>query len=84
MALFGLNSGTSAAMAIARRVLKLTEKIPQYLSKPEDCNKHYWTSWNKVVRYIKQHYIRRSQRFVLGRRTAFSMEESHQKCSHPG
>ncbi|MBR8828989.1 MAG: hypothetical protein DSM107014_14005, partial [Gomphosphaeria aponina SAG 52.96 = DSM 107014] len=63
MSKYGLNSGTSAGMVIARRALKLTEKIPQCLLKPEDLSKHSWTSWNKVARYIKQHYIRRSQLF---------------------
>ena len=63
MAKYGLNSGTSAGTAIARRALKLTEKIPQCLLKPEDCNKHSWTSWSKVARYIKLHYIKRSQLF---------------------
>ncbi|MBR8829202.1 MAG: IS200/IS605 family accessory protein TnpB-related protein, partial [Gomphosphaeria aponina SAG 52.96 = DSM 107014] len=63
MAKYGLNSGTAAGIAIARRALRLTEKIPQCLLKPEDCNKHFWSSWNKVARYIKQHYIRRNQLF---------------------
>jgi len=63
MGKYGLNSGTSAAMAIARRALKLTEKIPQCLLKPEDCNKHFWSSWRKVAKYIKQHCIQRSQLF---------------------
>ncbi|MBR8827854.1 MAG: IS200/IS605 family accessory protein TnpB-related protein [Gomphosphaeria aponina SAG 52.96 = DSM 107014] len=63
MGKYGLNSGTSAGMVIARRALKLTEKIPQCLLRPEDCNKHSWTSWNKVARYIKQHCVRRGQLF---------------------
>ena len=63
MSKYGLNSGTSAGMAIARRALRLTEKIPQCLLKPEDCNKHFWSSWRKVAKYIKQHCIKRTRLF---------------------
>lgn len=63
MTRFGLNSGTAAAMVIARRAMRLSEKIPQCLSLPEDEGKHDWSAWNRVARFIKQHDIRRPQLF---------------------
>lgn len=63
MAKYGLNSGTSAAMVIARRALNLSEKIPKCLLRPEDQDKHSWSSWNRVARFIKLHKIKRTQLF---------------------
>lgn len=59
----GLNSGTSAAMSIARRAMNLSERLPPRLERPEDRDKHIWSSWNRVARYVKSHRIRRSQLF---------------------
>jgi len=36
MALYGLTSGTSAAMAIARRAMHHSERLPKWLQRPED------------------------------------------------
>ena len=63
MALYGLNSGTSAAMVIARRAMRLSERLPQCLSRPEDRDRHDWSAWNRVSRHIKKHGIRRTQLF---------------------
>ncbi|MBR8829802.1 MAG: hypothetical protein N5P05_001243 [Chroococcopsis gigantea SAG 12.99] len=63
MSRLGLNSGTSAAMSIARRAMNLSEKLPSCLEQPEDRDKHAWSSWNRVARYIKSHRIRRTQLF---------------------
>jgi len=63
MARYGLNSGTAAAMVIARRAMRFSERIPQCLSLPEDEAKHYWSAWNRVARFIKQHGIKRTQLF---------------------
>ena len=63
MARSGLNSGTAAAMAIARRAMRLSERIPQCLSSPEDEARHDWSAWNRVARFVKQHGIRRAQLF---------------------
>ncbi len=60
---YGLNSGTSAGMAIARRALRLTEKIPICLLKPEDFDKHSWSSWRRVSSFIKKNFIKRTQLF---------------------
>jgi len=63
MAKYGLNSGTAAAMVIARRAMRLSERIPQCLSLPEDEGKHDWSAWNRVSRFIKKHGIKRTQLF---------------------
>lgn len=63
MAKYGLNSGTSAAMAIARRAMNFSEALPKCLARPEDQTKHCWSGWNRVSRYLKKHCIKRSQLF---------------------
>ncbi|GGA47614.1 hypothetical protein [Okeania sp. KiyG1] len=63
MAKYGLNSGTAAALVIGRRALKLSEKIPKCLLRPEDVNKHDWSHWRRVASFIKLHSIRRTQLF---------------------
>ena len=60
---YGLNSGTAAAMTIARRAMNMNERAPSCLKRPEDCFKHSWTTWNRVSRYLKSNYIRRCQLF---------------------
>jgi IS605 OrfB family transposase len=63
MAKYGLNSGTSAAMVIARRAMKCSEKIPPCLLKPEDFDKHSWSAWNRISRYIRDNSITRTRLF---------------------
>jgi IS605 OrfB family transposase len=63
MSKYGLNSGTSAAMSIARRAMNLSERIPNCLLKPEDRNRHCWSAWNRVARFLKQHHISRTRLF---------------------
>ena len=60
---YGLNSGTAAAMTIARRAMGYSECAPSCLTRPEDRVKHSWTTWNRVSRYLKSNKIRRSQLF---------------------
>jgi IS605 OrfB family transposase len=60
---YGLNSGTSAAMAIARRAMNLREAIPQCLATPEDEARHVWSVWNRVARFLKLHRIPRTRLF---------------------
>ena len=60
---YGLNSGTAAAMTIARRAMKMSERAPHCLVRPEDRARHSWTTWNRVARYLKSNKIRRSQLF---------------------
>ena len=63
MGRYGLNSGTAAAMTIARRAMGYSERAPQCLVRPEDRARHSWTTWNRVSRYLKNKKIRRSQLF---------------------
>ena len=52
---YGISSGVAAALAIARRGMRLTEKIPNSITaylgvKP---GKHVWSHWNKLNKLIK-------------------------------
>ena len=60
---YGLNSGTAAAMAIARRAMGYSERAPQCLVRPEDRTRHSWTTWNRIARYLKSNFVRRSKLF---------------------
>lgn len=60
---YGLNSGTAAAMTIARRAIGCSERAPKCLVRPEDRTRHSWTTWNRVSRYLKSNKIRRSELF---------------------
>jgi hypothetical protein len=86
MSKYGLNSGTSAAMAIARRAMNLSEKIPLGLATPEDEARHIWSAWNPVARYLKLHRIPRTRLFqwmkaLEGILTAPSGTAEHQLSS---
>lgn len=63
MGRYGLNSGISAAMVIARRAMGYSERAPKCLIRPEDRLKHSWTTWNRVSRYLKSNKVRRSKLF---------------------
>ena len=63
MGRYGLNSGTAAAMTIARRAMNMSERAPHCLIRPEDRLKHSWTTWNRVARYLKSNRVRGSQLF---------------------
>ncbi len=60
---YGLNSGTAAAMTIARRAMGHSERAPLCLVRPEDRARHPWTTWNRIARYLKSNKVRRSQLF---------------------
>ena len=75
MSQYGLNSGTAAAIVIARRAERFSERYPlSYactLSTPEDVDRHVWCSWANLARTIhalnkKQVYIRRHDWFGSG------------------
>ena len=56
MSLYGLNSGTAAALVLARRGLRFSERLPRvchaFLS-PVDDSKHVWTYWARISRLLK-------------------------------
>ncbi|MDJ0678432.1 MAG: hypothetical protein QNJ18_01055 [Xenococcaceae cyanobacterium MO_167.B52] len=56
MSLYGLNSGTSAALVLARRGLRLSERLPRgcnALVSPVDDTKHVWTYWGRISKQLK-------------------------------
>ncbi len=56
MSLYGLNSGTSAALVLARRGLRLSERLPRVcnaLVSTEDGTKHVWTYWGRISKLLK-------------------------------
>ncbi len=79
---YGLNSGTSAAVVIARRAMKLSEKIPQCLSRPEDRDRHSWSVWNRVARHIKLDRISRTRLFQWTKALGDILTLSLDKAEH--
>lgn len=63
MGRYGLSSGTAAALVLARRALRLSERLPRCVLKPEDFNTHPWSFWNKISRTMREHSIPRHQLF---------------------
>ena len=56
MSLYGLNSATAAALVLARRSLRLSERMPRVcnaLVQPVDCTKHVWTYWARISKLLK-------------------------------
>ena len=59
MSLYGLNSGTSAALVLARRSLRLSERLPRgcnALVSPVDGTKHVWSYWARISKQLKGCY----------------------------
>ncbi len=55
MSLYGLNSGTAAALVLARRSLRLSERLPRVLYallSPVDDNKHVWSYWGRISKLV--------------------------------
>ncbi len=56
MSLYGLNSGTAAALVLARRGLRLSERLPRVLYallSPVDDNKHVWSYWARISKLLQ-------------------------------
>ena len=56
MSLYGLNSGTAASLVLARRSLRVSERLPRVLFallQPVDCNKHVWSYWARTSKLLK-------------------------------
>ena len=56
MSLYGLNSGTAAALVLARRGLRLSERLPRVLYallSPVDDSKHVWSYWARISKLLK-------------------------------
>lgn len=55
MRIYGLSSDTAAALVIARRAMRLSERIPakSALCLPVDRHKHVWSFWNALQKKLK-------------------------------
>ena len=56
MSFYGLNSGTSAALVLARRSFRFSERLPKVLNTlfaPVDANKHMWSHWARIAKLVK-------------------------------
>ena len=56
MGLYGLNSGTCAALVLARRSFRFSERLPRCLNallQPVDCNEHVWHYWARTSKLLK-------------------------------
>ncbi len=92
MSLYGLNSGTAASLVLARRGLRLSERLPRVcnaLVSPVDGTKHVWTYWaciSKLLKGCHRHSffnmkVRVGVKLNKGSPLAcgFSFEDSHKK-----
>ncbi|MBW4583870.1 IS200/IS605 family accessory protein TnpB-related protein [Aetokthonos hydrillicola Thurmond2011] len=56
MAMYGLNSGVAAALVLARRALRKSERLPRALhvalKKPVDSFRHVWKAWSEVSKVL--------------------------------
>jgi IS605 OrfB family transposase len=57
MSMYGLNSGTAAALVLGRRALRFSERLPRAyynaLKKPVDNFRHVWSAWSVVAKLNK-------------------------------
>ncbi len=56
LSLYGLNSGTAAALVLARRGLRFSERLPRVLYallSPVDDSKHVWTYWARISKLLR-------------------------------
>ena len=56
MSLYGLNSATAASLVLARRSLRLSERLPRVcnaLVLPVDGTRHVWTYWARISKLLK-------------------------------
>lgn len=76
MSLYGMHSGTAAALVLARRALGLSERVPRKLQVtvpwPADGGMHVWSRWRMLARAImdarrRQTPIRRHDWFASRR-----------------
>lgn len=64
MGRYGLNSGTAAALALGRRGLRLSERLPKCLARPEDRTKHTWSGWARISKHLRDNDIPRHRLFA--------------------
>lgn len=81
MAMYGLNSGSAAALVLARRALKKSERLPRALhvtlKKPVDSFRHVWSAWSAVARVLDTVGRRNRHLFYTQRGGAHSLLEGN-------
>jgi len=52
--MYGMNSATAAALVLARRALRKSERLPARtaLGLPVDTSKHVWSFWNALKKRL--------------------------------
>lgn len=79
MSMYGLNSGTAAALVLARRALRKSERLPRglqnALKKPVDSFRHVWGAWSQVARLLNTKGGRNRHLFYSQRGEANSLLE---------
>ncbi|BAZ14072.1 hypothetical protein NIES4071_59120 [Calothrix sp. NIES-4071] len=54
MSLYGMNSGTAAALVLARRAMNYSEGVPARTAyEGKEPTKHVWSQWNKISKRVK-------------------------------
>lgn len=51
---YGLSSDTAAAMVLARRAMKMSERVPTKSAYPFDSGKHVWSHWHELHKELKR------------------------------
>lgn len=51
---YGLSSDTAAAMALARRAMKMSERVPTKSAYLFECGKHVWSHWHLLHKELKR------------------------------
>lgn len=64
MGRYGLHSGTAAALVLGRRGLRLSERLPKCLARPEDQTKHTWSGWARISKQLRDNDIPRHRLFA--------------------
>jgi IS605 OrfB family transposase len=61
---YGLSSDTAAAMALARRAMKMSERVPAKSAYLFDSGKHVWSHWHELHKELKR--FRRHSFYLTG------------------
>lgn len=82
MSMYGLSSGTAAALVLARRCFRFSERLPDpiraFLS-PVDDRKHSWSHWARLSRAFKG--VRRHSYYAMRVRVGVKLTGDHSRDS---
>ncbi len=81
MAMYGMNSGSAAALVLARRALRKSERLPRALhvalKKPVDNFRHVWKAWSVVAKVLNTKGSRNRHVFFTQKSGANSKSAGH-------